>query len=354
MPSQLQIVETIVRYRREQIKRASREAYIEFNKTIHLKQYDTFESEFESALSPMFESQLRSASRELLKITEQKSVSSDQATQLANQIFRPDDWLPELIDRALPVFAVAASNAMRSQLLVMGLDESKLARCGIKATTATEWLAGQGMLNALDEVIFSTPYGRVSMGFVTEYPVWMKREIEKLLQETFSQQYWQQVNQTTHADIEKYIETGLRNGWSIEKIAREMAPRLFETGKYAMIRGRMIAKTEAAHALNGARVASIDRVIEETQQQQFIKKEWLALLRNTRASHANLDGVPADADQRWALGGVRCRWPGDINLPANERINCQCTVVSAIGMTDATALQLIQDSEDRLLELDKL
>ena len=75
---------------------------------------------------------------------------------------------------------------------------------------------------------------------------------------------------------------------------------------------------------------------------------WLSVLGNTtRDTHAGLDGVPAGADNRWALGGVRVRWPADINLPVEERANCRCTVNSEFGMDDAIAWRLIEEYEGR-------
>lgn len=54
-----------------------------------------------------------------------------------------------------------------------------------------------------------------------------------------------------------------------------------------------------------------------------MKLTWLSVLgTTTRATHAMLDGVPADEDGLWELGGVRVPWPGHWSLEAGERCNC--------------------------------
>ena len=217
---------------------------------------------------------------------------------------------------------------------------------GEKATTATEWLDGMGV-ELLDQE-FNTPGGKVSIGVATEIPDTLAKSIQERLTETFKQPYWAKVNQTTHNDIEHYLRTGLANGQSIETMARNMAPDLLETGGYALRRAKLIARTESGNALNGARSAAIDDMIADMGLGSMVKKAWLSVLGDTtRDTHADLDGVPADANGKWLLGGVRCRWPGDVVLPVGERASCQCTLVTEFGMQDATAQQLIQDYEKR-------
>ena len=223
----------------------------------------------------------------------------------------------------------------------------------LSKSTATDLLSGlDDSGGLLDMAVLSTPYGPVDMGFLFEYPDWMKQAISEFLAETFSQPYWDELNKTTLGDIETYLQEGIRDGWSIEKMANEMVPQLLETGRYAKIRGRNIARTEAGHALNGARSMGIDSVIEELQGTGLdIQKLWHSVLgTTTRDTHRAIHGVPADQDGMWTLAGVRCRWPGDVVLPASERCNCQCTIESAFGMSDSEARDLIQGYEGPMAE----
>ena len=190
-----------------------------------------------------------------------------------------------------------------------------------KASTATDWLIQEG-LDVPDEAEFVTPYGKVTLGFLTEYPEWLKKRIEAMLAETFSMPYWSGINQTTGGDIDRLLTEGLVDGKSIEQMASEMES-LYGSSSYPMQRGRLIARTESCGALNGSRSSVIDGLIQDLGMQAVIKKIWLSVLGNTtRDTHANLDSVPAGSDGCWWLGGIRCRWPGDVRLKSSERCNC--------------------------------
>lgn len=194
----------------------------------------------------------------------------------------------------------------------------------IKESTASEYLGSlsEDEQDSLQDVVFQTPYGNVFMSYGTEYPAWMKKSIENRLNETFSQPYWDDINATTGGDIENVLNQGLLEGWSIQDMADEIEKR-YGSENYPEWRGKLIARTEAANALNGPRSDVIDNLKRELGDQYPMRKVWLSVLGNTtRDTHASLDGVPAAADGCWALGGIRCRWPGDVKLPAEERCNC--------------------------------
>lgn len=241
---------------------------------------------------------------------------------------------------------------IHAELVIDHSEKSTFTR--IKASTATEWLESidDDDPEELQDVVFTTPYGSVRMGILTEYPAWMKSSIEDRLSETFSESYWDDISKTTGGDINEVLRKGLIDGWSIEDMAKEMSERF--GGDYPLNRGRLIARTESGNALNGARSAVIDQLISDLGMQDVIKKIWLSVLGNTtRDTHAHLDGVPADKDGCWALGGIRCRWPGDVKLPAEERCNCMCSVFTQFGMNNDTADELIADAEIRQLQAGK-
>lgn len=236
------------------------------------------------------------------------------------------------------------SNSMTEVLV-----SSKSGQISIKASTATEWLdsLSDEELEPLKDVVFQTPYGNVSMRFATEYPLWMKKSIEARLQETFAQPYWNDINTTTGGDIDSLLTEGLQEGWSINDMADEMEDR-YGSDAYPKMRGKRIARTESGNALNGSRSDVIDNLKAELGDKYPMRKVWLSVLGNTtRDDHAHLDGVPAADDGRWSLGGIRCRWPGDVQLPADQRINCQCSLFTQLGMVDADANELIAEHEVR-------
>jgi len=199
--------------------------------------------------------------------------------------------------------------------------------------------------DVFEDVIFITPLGQVSMSIVTEFPSWMKDTMQIQLRETFAQPYWSSVSVTTLNDITEFVDKGIIiNGWSIPRMAREIARTLPDGGRYARVRATNIARTESGHILNGARSAVIDDLAADIGEELPIKKAWLSVLgTTTRATHANLDGVPENKQGLWELAGILVRWPSDISLPPGERCNCLCTVLAIFGMTDAEANELISD-----------
>jgi hypothetical protein len=228
-------------------------------------------------------------------------------------------------------------------------DGQKSTTSHTKASTATQLIQDIGGVPVMDGAV-STPYGDVSIGFLSEYPPWMRKAATDLLEESFDQDYWARTVQSITGDIEKYIKKAVVDGWSIGELASKIRPQLLEEGKWATARAKLIARTETGHALNGARSMAIDNVVAEMHGAVDIKKLWHSVLgTTTRDSHAEIDGVPADKDGFWYVRGHKCRWPGDAWLPAEERCNCQCTIVSTIGgVNDQQAAQLIADYDERI------
>lgn len=302
---------------------------------VHLKQTNDSQDAIDAALRPMFDRQVKAISSDLLSIRGRsvRPVAKSTATEAAgwvDMVFNPRDWNEEMVNRALPPLAISTGRAAKSQLILMsGVAEER-------ATTASDWLAAQDSAEDLEDVVFATPQGNVSMRIATEWPPWMKDQIKVELKNSFSQDYWAKVNETTRTDVGRFIEKGLIDGQGIEQIARNMVPELLQEGKYALRRARNIARTESGNALNGGRKMSIDHLDEELGEAASIIASWLSILGNTtRDTHANLHGVFADKDGLWDLGGVRVPWPSHFALPVEERASCQCTVTHEFGVASS-------------------
>jgi len=194
-----------------------------------------------------------------------------------------------------------------------------------KASRATEWLLDLDDADvatmALWPEVFTLPSGlTVDLGFATEWPDWMKAEISQQMKECFEQPFWAGINDTTANGIQSHVLKGIEEGLSIREIREQMVGDGLD--EYYYNRGINIARTESGNALNGARSAAMDRLAEEVPGLRT-KKTWMSVLgTTTRDSHAHLDGVPADRDGMWYLGGVRIPWPGHWNLGPSERCNC--------------------------------
>jgi SPP1 gp7 family putative phage head morphogenesis protein len=93
-------------------------------------------------------------------------------------------------------------------------------------------------------------------------------------------------------------------------------------------RARTIARTELTQARNAAKAQGFEKA-----GIKYVR--WVSFHDfRTRESHADLDGEirPVGELFEWQAPGrgtVSAVAPGDMSLPAEERINCRCTIVSA-------------------------
>jgi hypothetical protein len=220
-------------------------------------------------------------------------------------------------------------------------------------TTATQWLEEHPEdVEELDALMGSVEGFPVTVW--TELPPRMKAGIAASLTETFAQDYWDDISRTTAGDAERVLRQGLNDGWSIRRMATEMADSFQgSTKKYARMRATRIARTESGNSLNAVRRDAMDDLQEDLGPKIPMKATWLSVLADTtRDAHANLDGVPADADGLFTLGGVRIPYPGHLSLPAKNRVNCMCSLLTSFGMDDAEASQLIADHYSRVAEFE--
>lgn len=311
-------------------------------KIIQVKQFEDTAGEMEKALEPFFKRQVDSAAKNLMSMEtrslDSKDVSSG-ALALTDLIFDPDAWFKELIDISLPVLAKSMAEAATFTILSMGLDVRKQtiqqnikSVLKIKQSTASEWLESS------DEdlpvgLIFDTPDGPVRIGITTEFPHWMRVAISRQLKETFSESYWEDINLTTRNDIARILDSGLKDGLSIRSLAKKITRELGSA--YDKIRATKVARTEAGNALNAGRNLGIDQLRIEVGPVlgQHIGKEWLSVLAaDTRDSHAGLDGTLSNSEGLFNLGGVMIPWPSHQSLPARNRVNCLCTILTAFGI----------------------
>ena len=137
-----------------------------------------------------------------------------------------------------------------------------IARASEKASSATEWLAE---LEAHNPIMWhmESPEDTIDFVMETEMPDWMKDVIVEHLEETFYEDYWAEMNETTKADIEQILKEGATEGDSVNEMADRIEEKL-EGTPYTEHRATTIARTEVGHCLNGARSAAIDDVITRT------------------------------------------------------------------------------------------
>jgi Phage Mu protein F like protein len=91
-------------------------------------------------------------------------------------------------------------------------------------------------------------------------------------------------------------------------------------------RATVTARTEAIGALNASRFDAFRAVAEEMGDP--FEKIWLATLGpRTRASHAAADGQQVLVNDPFVVGGYNLQFPGDPGGPAEEVIQCRCSLL---------------------------
>jgi HK97 family phage portal protein len=138
------------------------------------------------------------------------------------------------------------------------------------------------------------------------------------------------INQTTFRKIQDELSAGLSAG----ETQQELQNRLKAVFNHASdFRAETIANTETQIALGKGRFIGMEEAGVE-------KKQWLTSnLENVRASHLDaeqrsLQGIPLD--EPFSNGLMH---PGDPSGPADEVINCRCTMVAVLPEKGLTSKQ---------------
>ena len=92
---------------------------------------------------------------------------------------------------------------------------------------------------------------------------------------------------------------------------------------YAQFQAERVVRTEATNAANFGTMQSALTVFPGDE----MKKEWIASFDDrTRDTHAEADGQVVNYNDPFFVGGYQIQYPGEPGAPANEVINCRCSV----------------------------
>lgn len=95
-------------------------------------------------------------------------------------------------------------------------------------------------------------------------------------------------------------------------------------------RGETIARDQSITALNKSQNEATAQLVESgAVEQRDIVREWDATMdTRTRQSHRDIDGQKRAVNEPFTIGISQLMFPGDSSLgaPAEETINCRCTV----------------------------
>lgn len=127
--------------------------------------------------------------------------------------------------------------------------------------------------------------------------------------------------------IQKVIGQGMIEGWGAEQIARAVRKALEGIEVINQWRAVRIARTETASASNIGSYVGAQDFAKETGIR--LQKYWIATYdEKTRDTHLVMEQQnPKELNEPFLVAGV---WPAecpmDPDLPAEETINCRCTI----------------------------
>lgn len=127
------------------------------------------------------------------------------------------------------------------------------------------------------------------------------------------------------------IERGIREGRSIPDVTADVRTLLTASGTDLWPnRARTVARTETMGAVNAGvfRAAQIDA---ERRGDVAPAKVWIATEdTRTRPTHDEADGQRTLLGSPFQVGGAQLIFPGDPRGPADEVINCRCTMLPVV------------------------
>lgn len=125
------------------------------------------------------------------------------------------------------------------------------------------------------------------------------------------------------ADLWQKTRTQLVEGMAAGESIPELSKRVRGEIASSTVRARTIARTEVVSASNAGALAQMQALGEDGPA----AKVWLSTNdARTRLSHREANGQQVPLVDKFEVGGAALGFPGDPSGPADEVINCRCTL----------------------------
>lgn len=127
----------------------------------------------------------------------------------------------------------------------------------------------------------------------------------------------------------------LVNGFTLGEGIPDLAERVQHALDVAEVRAVTIARTEVVGASNAGSYDAVTALADYGPT----SKQWVATVdTRTRETHAEADGQVVPLDEPFDIGGYPLDFPGDPAGPAEEVVNCRCTLIYVEPGDDPTDL----------------
>ena len=133
-----------------------------------------------------------------------------------------------------------------------------------------------------------------------------------------------EISQSTGRYIEKAVNRGLQQGFSVDDIAAEIT----QIVAFSQMRAVRIARTESTRAVNAATNQAYRQAKAEGIE---LKKQWLSSRDDkVREAHRELDGQIVEVDGVFRVDGEEAESVGDFGSSGLD-VNCRCTILPVLG-----------------------
>lgn len=210
-------------------------------KQFHAKQYSEAEEAMGDQLARFFRGTVREFSEALKEHqwTPNAERAQQQAAELAGELFDLERFDEQLVETAAPLMSQAIAEGARTEAAMLGIS------------------AGDKRIKSTASEIAARLEIEVPPGLGTEPPQWLIDAAQATLGETFRQEYWLKINKTTRDDIQRTLASAISEGWSVERVVREIVAR--HGAEYSRFRARNVARTECLvgdTAVDGANITA--------------------------------------------------------------------------------------------------
>lgn len=242
-----------------------------------------------------------------------------------------DPWLPARLDARINAGAAERQirRAFWAALSGWLVETARRVLRGQRPDLEVIWARTPAWSDAVDQVV----RGAVRPAMGSAYEAVLGRDFP-WEQRAFSSAYLAEVrNRLVRVPDEVYdmvagqVAQGVNLGEGIPKIADRVDNVLSTTESERWPnRATVVARTESIGALNAGRFDAFRVVSEQTEDP--MEKMWLATTDfRTRDTHRAADGQRVPVGEPFEVGGFELDFPGDPNGPAQEVIQCRCTML---------------------------
>ena len=166
----------------------------------------------------------------------------------------------------------------------------------------------------------------ISHGVNVSFAQYDKRQIAVLIQENqspFTKLAYE--NMGTNPAIRRRLQNELAQATILGESQQKIIQRIRAVTGQSIAQARRVAQTERTRVQSQARHLAGQ---EAADKGVGIVNEWSARMKNTRESHAVLDGQKVMQGEKFrTIWGNELEFPGDPGAPAREVINCFCVLV---------------------------